>query len=36
MLWLADDQPIEQGTYGPPNYLSTDQDFISLCVYYDL
>ena len=36
MLWSAVHQPIGQGTYGQSNYLSAGQDFISLCVYYDL
>jgi len=36
MLPSADDQPVGQGTKGPLNYLSAGQDFISLCVYYDL
>jgi len=36
MLWSAVHQPIGQGTNGPSNYLSAGQDFISLCVYYDL
>ena len=35
-LWSAVGQPIGQGTNGPSNYLSAVQDFISLCVYYDL
>jgi len=32
----ADPQPVGQGANGPPNHLLAGQDFISLCVYYDL
>jgi len=36
MLRSAVHQPTRPGTNGPSNYLLAGQDFISLCVYYDL